>query len=664
MITAERTVETQYGTKVVLDSERSDASAIKSLPWEQTHRTWNGDEGYWTVDYKPEIVEYLDEIGAEGLGWLRDEFAEQLQEANHFQELSRAEGADFEAPSPEGLDFYPFQCAGIQYAVEKYEQGEDGVLIADEMGLGKTIQAIGTINALGLDRAVVVCPASLKQNWKREIETWLTENLSVGVYEQGPLTNDIEIINYALLSRRHSRLPQLINGHDPELLILDESHYIKNKDAKRTEAARNIEADRRLFLTGTPIKNRPIELWTQVNELTDEFDFWPYAKTYCNAHKTRWGWDMEGASNMDELQERLRSSVMVRRQKQDVLTDLPEKMRQIIPLAQNGMGDLVEQEQDAYTAHEDTIAEAKRRKARAEVNDNQSAYEQAVEDLKEARQVAFEEMAALRKKIAVEKTDYVVQHLDSVLESEEKVVVFAHHKDAIRELEEEYGDRAVSLTGDTPQEERQRVVDRFQNDPEVEVFIGSIHAAGTGLTLTAASHIVFAEIDWTPSVNRQCEDRCHRIGQDETVHVQYLVVDGSLESQIAQTNVEKQRAIDEAMNDDFDAGFYDANDVDVDLMPSGAEEEIEESVASGHREEIVETTEAQKEAILEGLEILTSYCDGARAQDGMGFNKADTEFGKDLAANLSLTDRQAHYGRKLVQRYQGQLSEELVETAL
>jgi len=664
MITAEGTIETEYGTKVVLDSERSDASDIKSLPWGQTHRSWDPDEGHWTVDYKPEIVQYLEEIGAKNLDWLRAEFEEQLEEASHFQELSRAEDSDFSVPSPDGLDYYPFQRAGIQYAVEKYEEGEDGVLIADEMGLGKTIQAIGTINALDLERVVVVCPASLKQNWKREIETWLVGDQSVNVYEEGPMRADIEIVNYALLSTRSEELPKVINEHAPELLVLDESHFIKNKDAKRTKAARNIDAERRLFLTGTPIKNRPIELWTQVNELTDEFDFWPYAKTYCGAQKTRWGWDMDGATNLDELQERLRSSVMVRRQKADVLTDLPDKMRQIIPLAQNGMGDLVEQEQDAYSAHEDAISEAKRRKVEAEVNDNQNAYEQAVEDLKEARQVAFEEMAELRKKIAVEKTEYVTQHLTSVLESEDKVVVFAHHKEAIRELEAEFGDRAVSLTGDTPQDERQQAVDRFQNDPEVEVFIGSIHAAGTGITLTAASHIVFAEIDWTPSVNRQCEDRCHRIGQDETVHVQYLVVDGSLESQIAQTNVQKQRAIDEAMNEDYDAGFYEPSEQDIDLMPSGAEEEIEDSVASGHREEIRETSEEQKDAILDGLELLSAYCDGARAQDGMGFNKADTKFGKDLASNFSLTDRQAHYGYKLVQRYQGQLPEEIIDRAL
>lgn len=664
MITAEGTVETEYGTKVVLSSDRSDASTIKSLPWEQTHRAWDPDAEHWTVDYRPEIVQYLEEIGVENLDWLRDEFEEQIEAVSHYQDLSRAKDSDYDVPAPEGLDYYPFQRAGIQYAVEKFEDGEEGVLIADEMGLGKTIQAIGTINKLDLERVVIVCPASLKQNWKREVETWLTSDLDVNVYDEGPMQADVEIVNYALLSSRTETLPEIINEHSPELLILDESHFIKNKDANRTEAAQSIEAERRIFLTGTPIKNRPIELWQQVSELTDEFEFWPYAKTYCNAHRTRWGWDMSGAANLDELQERLRSSVMVRRQKADVLTDLPEKMRQVIPLAQNGMGDLVQEEQDAYEKYEDRIADAKRRKAQAEVNDNDEAYEQAVEDLKEARQVAFERMAEIRKQIALEKTDYVIQHLNSILESEDKVVVFAHHKRVISRLKDEFGDRAVSLTGDTPQAERQQAVDRFQEDPDTEVFIGSIHAAGTGITLTAASHVVFAEIDWTPSVNRQCEDRCHRIGQEDTVHVQYLVVDGSLESQIAQTNVEKQRQIDRAMNEDFDAGFYEADDVEVDVMPTGADEDLEDSVASGTREEITETTEEQKDAILEGLQTLSTYCDGARSLDGMGFNKADTEFGKSLAANSSLTDRQAHYGRKLVRRYQGQLDEALVEEAL
>jgi SWI/SNF-related matrix-associated actin-dependent regulator 1 of chromatin subfamily A len=661
MITAKRITKTQYGPKIVLDSDYEDKDAIKSLPWEETHRSWTGD--HWTVDYRPEIVDMLDEIGAENLGWLRDEFNEQLEEAAHFKELSQAEDAEYDVPAPDGLDYYDFQKAGIQYAVEKYESGEDGVLIADEMGLGKTIQALGTVNKLGLETVVVVCPASLKQNWAREARTWLTGDLTVNVYDEGPMTADVEIVNYALLSRR-DQVPEIINEHGPELLVLDESHFIKNRKAKRTNAAQEIEADRRLFLTGTPIKNRPIELWQQVSELTDEFDFWNYAKTYCGAKKTRWGWDMDGATNLGELQERLRSSVMVRRQKEDVLTDLPDKMRQVIPLAQNGMGGLVQEEREAYEEHEDRIAELKRRKARAEVNDDGEAYREAVEKLKEARKVAFERIAEIRKEIAVEKAGHVIQHVNSVLESEEKVVVFAHHKDVIARLQDEFGERAVSLTGDTPQTKRQQAVDRFQEDSDTRVFIGSIHAAGTGITLTAASHVVFAEIDWTPSVNRQCEDRCHRIGQDDTVHVQYLVVNESLEARIAQKNVRKQKNIDAAMNEDFDDGFYEADEVDLDIVPSGADEELNESVASSTREEITETTDEEKEAILKGVKTLSAYCDGARSLDGMGFNKADTEFGHSLAGYESLTDKQAHYARKLVRKYQRQLDDGVVEAAL
>jgi SWI/SNF-related matrix-associated actin-dependent regulator 1 of chromatin subfamily A len=544
------------------------------------------------VDYEPEIVQYLEEIGCRNLDWLRSRFDDQIEAAEHFQTLSRAENSDYDVPAPDGLDYYDFQKAGIQYAVEKYEGGEDGVLIADEMGLGKTIQALGTVNKLGLDTVVIVCPASLKENWKREAQTWLTDDLTVNVYQEGPMTADVEIVNYALLSTR-DEVPAIINDHGPQLLVLDESHYIKNRKAKRTNAAKEIEADRRLFLTGTPIKNRPIELWQQVSELTDEFDFWSYAKTYCGAKKTRWGWDMDGATNLGELQERLRSSVMVRRQKEDVLTDLPEKMRQVIPLAKNGMGDLVEKEQEAYEEHSDRIADLKRRKARAEVNDNEEAYREAVEELKEARKVAFERIAEIRKKIAIEKSGHVIQHVNSVLESEDKVVVFAHHKRVIARLQDEFGERAVSLTGDTPQAERQEVVDRFQNDPDTEVFIGSIHAAGTGITLTAASHVVFAEIDWTPSVNRQCEDRCHRIGQDDTVHVQYLVVDESLEARIARKNVRKQKNIDQAMNEDFDGDFYEADEVELDMLPTGRDDEIEGSVASS-TEEITETTDEER----------------------------------------------------------------------
>ena len=666
MIKAVKTTTTKYGEKIILDSERSDASAIKSLPWGKTHRSWNPDEGYWTVDYTPEIVPLLDEIGCKNLDWLREEFEGQIEDVRHYQSLSRAEDADFEAPSPEGLDYYPFQRAGIQYAVEKFDDGEEGVLIADEMGLGKTIQAIGTINALDLETVVVVCPSSLKQNWKRELEEWLVTPLSVNIYDEGPMTADVEIVNYALLSSRTDTLPEIINEHGPELLILDESHYIKNRKAKRTKAARAIESPRRLFLTGTPIKNRPIELWTQLQELTDEFDFWSYAKTYCNAQKDRFGWDMSGAQNLDELQERLRSSVMVRRQKADVLTDLPDKIRQIVPLAQNGLKGLVEQEKSAYEKHEEEIAEAKRKVAEARVNDDEDEYEAAVEKLRSSQQAAFEKMAEIRQELAIRKTDYVIEHVENIVESQGKVVLFAHHKQAIEKIADHFGDRAVSLTGDTPQDERQRVVDRFQDDPEVEVFIGSIHAAGTGLTLTAASNVVFAEIDWTPSVNRQCEDRCHRIGQDDTVQVQYLVIDDSLEAKIARTNVRKQRNIDKAMNEDYDDGFYNMEtDASTSIMPTGQDDTLEDSVADKKKEdEIEEIPEEQRQAILRGVKQLSAYCDGARAEDGMGFNKLDTDFGHSLAENMSLSNRQAYYGRKLVRKYQGQLDEETVQKAL
>jgi len=663
MITAEGTVETDYGTKVQLGSDYSDKDAIRSLPWEATHPHWDSEEGYWTVDYCPEIVDYLEEIGCRNLDWLREDFEEERKDANRFRQMSEAEDSTFSPPSPKGLDYYDFQKAGIEYAAEQFARGRDGVMIADEMGLGKTIQAIGTLNHLGADTALIVCPASLKENWRRELEKWLVKDLDVAIYDDTLPDADVVVVNYALLSSRDG-IASVLSNFGAEVLILDESHYIKNKDAKRTKACRSIKAEKRIFLSGTPMKNRPIELWTQISELSDAFDFWSYAKRYANATKIRFGGDMDGASHLDELQERLRSEFMVRRRKTDVLEDLPDKIRQLLPLAKNGIGSLVEKEKKLYGEHEDKISRTKRRVAKAKVEDDEDAYEKAIDDLKAARQLAFEEMASVRREIAEAKTPLVIDHVNDVLTEEDKVVVFAHHKTVIEDLEDAFGDEAVSLTGDTPSSERQRAVDRFQNDDEVRVFIGSIHAAGTGLTLTAASHVVFAELDWTPSVNRQAEDRCHRIGQESNVQIQYLVVDGSPEAHIAQKCVQKQKRIDRAMDGEIESDFYSKNEVDVTLMPTGNDDEMEGSVSGTQREEIVETTPEQKEAILAGLSQLAALCDGARAEDGMGFNKLDTEFGKALASKSSLSDRQAHYGRKLVRKYGGQLDDDLVEQAV
>ncbi len=458
-------------------------------------------------------------------------------------EKSQAINADINIPAPAGLEYLPFQRAGIAYALE-----HTNTLIADEMGLGKTIQAVGMINAdTTLQKTLVICPASLKINWRRELEKWLTRPLTIEIAgNKGFPAADIVILNYDILKKYDAEIKHVVW----DLLVCDESHYLKSHTSARTQMVlgnkkKNIQpinAKRKLFLTGTPILNRPIELWT-----------------YCDGHETKWGWDVSGASHLDELQAKLRATCMVRRLKKDVLTELPPKRRQVIELPVNGLITQITAEKNTYQKYQEMIAKLKTRVKVTQANKNIEEYNQAVAELKSLTLLAFTEIAKLRHKTALAKIPQVVSHIQDTLEQQDKVVVFAHHRDVIEAIQMEFKEISVVLTGETSIEDRQKAVDQFQTDDKIKLFIGSIKASGVGITLTASSHVIFTELDWTPASISQAEDRTHRIGQTNSVLIQHLVLDGSLDSNMAKMLVEKQSIIDAAMDVDDKESL--ANDV-------------------------------------------------------------------------------------------------------
>ncbi len=570
-------------------------------------------------------------------------------------------------PVPEGLSYMPFQKAGIEFAINS-----KNILFGDEMGLGKTIQAIGIINAdKTIKKILVICPASLKINWQREIEKWSIRPLSIGFANDNFPITDIVIINYDILDK-HEKSIREINW---DFLIADECHKVKNPKSQRAQQIFGwkgkikktinkksvevevditpIKARKIAFLTGTPIVNRPIELWPIAHFLSPETfnNFWGYAKQYCAAYQGKYGWDLSGASNLKELQAKLRSSIMVRRLKKDVLTELPAKQRQVIVIPANGCANVVADEKTAWNNYQDNLILLKAQIELAKTEGDEE-YKQALENLKQGAQTAFTEIAKMRHAVAVAKAPSIAESIKEMIEedSAKKVVVFAHHHDVVSILMKELGNKAVQLTGQDKLENRQIAVDRFQNDPKIQVFVGSITAAGVGITLTAASHVIFAELDWVPGNISQAEDRLHRIGQQNNVLVQHIVLDGSLDVQMAQTIVRKQEIIDK--------GLDNLSELDIPALPIAEIETIHVS-----KKDIVELKQNQIEAIHNGLKILTGMCDGAIEQDNMGFNKFDTYLGKNLAMQDSLTNRQAILGRKLVIKYQRQLSEEIISIA-
>lgn len=428
-------------------------------------------------------------------------------------------------PVPSGLSYLPYQETGVRFLVDKKR-----ALLADEMGLGKTIQAIGAINALTAAKTVlVVCPASLKLNWQRELLTWLCQSRTVQIVNGRNChlrNSDIIIVNYDLLI--YPVIAKQLSERKFDVGIFDESHYLKGRKTKRTKAVLlkggvASRCSRVWFMTGTPVLNRPVELFPVLRAAAPEViapytTFAQYAYRYCagwydQATGIMWA---DGATNVDELNERLQT-FMLRRRKEEVLKDLPEKRFQIVPLS--------------------ATAKAKKLIAKEMTwGIRDASYQTMPGDVGD--------IARHRHELALSKLDDCIEYIKDLMEDTEKLVIFAHHRDVIKKLEKDLAYyNPMSLTGDTPQQARQEAVDEFQYDPLVRIFIGQVQAAGVGITLTAASTVVFVESSWVPGEIHQAVDRCHRIGQKNSVLAQFLVVEDSLEEHMLRTVIDKTRTI-------------------------------------------------------------------------------------------------------------------------
>ena len=544
-----------------------------------------------------------------------------LRDDNNKIEESLAISSELEIKSPEGLDYFPYQKAGIEFASKR-----SATLIADEMGLGKTIQAIGVINAVQLQTVLIVVPASVKINWYKECKTWLVEPRNIKTIENGkdefPSDPDIVIINYDLLNKFATEIKQRYWS----LVIFDECHKIKNPKAKRTKVALAIQASKKIALTGTPIPNKPVELQPIAGYLMPSvFGHWfNFVYKYCGAYRMSIGrgrtvLNTDGATNLDELQKTLRSTIMLRRLKKEVLTELPDKIRQVIVLGKDDFGVELENE---YTALSDAVSET---------------Y---------SNDIPFDKMSGVRHDMALKKVDHVVEHVSSI---DHQVVVFAHHKAVIAGIKEGLetnGKSVVTLTGDMNTKDREVSIETFQAG-EADVFIGSIQAAGVGITLTSASHVVFAEMDWVPANMNQAEDRCHRIGQKESVLIQHIVVDGSIDAKLAETLVRKQKIADKGLDNP------DMQNITIEeIAPNSGEVE---KLYKGKK--LKPMPEDVVLAMKKCISHLSDRCDGANQEDGKGFNSFDSGFGNSINNVDKWTLPIQHAVKKMLKKYKGQLKD-------
>lgn len=477
---------------------------------------------------------------AEGLGqYATVEAKEAIEKSKEIYAKSFAVDTDFQPPVPEGKKYLDYQRAGIEWAVNNKRS-----LIADEMGLGKTIQAIGAMNVCLPKQTLICCPASLKLNWKNEIFEWFVplDKTSIRVVRKGTgVTRDygihwtesdhnIIIINYDLIWL--PRIVEMYKRSKFDLVILDEVHYLKNTTSKRSKAlvgphsvAR--KAGKVISLTGTPLLNRPVEIFALMsamsrNNMQPFTDYYRFTKHYCGGYHDRFGWNVRGASNLEDLGQRLRNGFMIRRKKKDVLKDLPPRNYHMIPLELSSVDEKIIKKQ-------------------AKVLNIKDLKKQDIGD-------ELGELAEERHEIANLKLSLCISHLKNLLETVEKVVVFAHHRDIISKVFEPLKKyNPVKIDGSMSVDKRQEAVESFQNDKSTRVFIGQLQAAGVGHTLTAASTVVFIEFSWTPGEILQAIDRCHRIGQDEPVDVQFLCVTNSIEEHMVYRVLQKVKKINEVV---------------------------------------------------------------------------------------------------------------------
>ena len=598
---------------------------------------------------------------------------------------SRAADANIDVPHPESLDYLPFQRAGIKWALDR-----PASLIGDEMGLGKTIQALGVINTdPTIRRVLIVAPLSVAINWQREAQKWLTRPLSVEIAtaKTWPAA-DLTVVHWGIVSKH----AQTIRAQAWDLVVLDEAHYAKNPKAARTKAlfgdARAglppLNARRKLALTGTPIPNRPIEIHPVLRWLAPaEFGNWKhFAVRYADAYQSRFGWDTSGAAHLDELQERLRTTVMIRRQKKDVQKELPAKTRQAVILAADtpALKKALKAEQRVVADTADAVARAKVAVELAKA-ESTVAYAEAVAALRRVGSIAFQEMSRVRHDTAVAKIPNVLDHLQDLLAEEgRKIVLFTHHRDALDQIGTalEAGDKehpavqTVRVMGGISPERRQAAVDAFQEDPAVRVFLGTIGAAKEGITLTASSHVVFSELDWVPGNLSQAEDRVHRIGQKDAVTIQHMLLDGSIDQKMVETMLQKQVVLGAALDVQVRAGAS-AEALDYGSAPDEGDLGVEAiTVAAGDaaathstsRDTIATRAERitpdQIAAVHAGLRMLAGLdADYARTRNDAGFSKIDVAIGHDLAGRDTLTPKQAALGAKLLAKYHRQLPDEI-----
>jgi SNF2 family DNA or RNA helicase len=420
-------------------------------------------------------------------------------------------------------------------AIEKLA-GSKRFILADDMGLGKTTSTIIAALETGAKKILIVCPASLKINWQREIENYSDRSVYISEGKNFSIEHDFVIVNYDILKNFYDLKDKdnsLITQGNFDLIILDEAHYVSNGQAARTKLVNSFskKCERVWLLTGTPMTNRPMNYFNLLSLIESPVsqNWMAYAIRYCQGYQftagTRKIWNVTGASNLEELRDRTSRQVL-RRLKTEVL-DLPEKiitpvyLRLKSKLYEGLMGEYY----DWYNKNPDEST---------------------------SLTVQFSKLMKVRQVIAEEKIKDTIELAENILEQDKKVIIFTNFTETLNRIADHFGKQAVKLDGSTPKPQRQYAVDQFQDNEKIKVFVGNVKAAGVGITLTAAEAVIINDLSFVPGDLAQAEDRAYRYGQKNSVSVYYPIFDNSIEAIIYDMVNQKKQNIGTVMGDNMD----------------------------------------------------------------------------------------------------------------
>ena len=479
-------------------------------------------ERFPEVEIEPQVMQvYLHEVGIAETAKQREKTVAEVREKTT---------SDLKIKGITG-ELYDYQKVGVEFLLASGGRA----IIADPPGLGKTLQALGYHSHSDFDRTLVIAPASVKSSWEKEVKKWT--KLSYVVIDSKtkladiPASTKVWIINYDILKKH---LDALLKTRF-DLLVADECHYVKNHKAARTKAIRALcqHIPHIVLLSGTPLLSRPVEMFTLLNMVDPQTwnNWYEFTRRYCNGHRGRWGYDATGATNTEELHDRIKK-YFIRRKKEDVLTQLPPKNRIDLPVK------LEKSIADQYHSAESNLVEY--------LEEHKGKQPAEIAKMVQAEKLA--QLNVLRHLSAMGKIPMAADLVESVLEADEKILIFSSFVEPLEALRDKFKDNAVMITGSTKVEDRGEIVTQFQEDPNIKVFLGGIKSAGVGITLTAASNVLFLDYSWNPADHQQAEDRIHRPGQEATsVNIYQLYAEGTIDNKLQKILERKRKIFDQVV---------------------------------------------------------------------------------------------------------------------